>query len=179
MLLIRSLTKLLDKLLFAFALLTGAQAPGFMLQYQQTLGAHFQEARQQLDKYQQIADHFYAGDIAHLLQAHQFNSVAAIRAEANLIDELMQRTDYLQQQLNALSNQALIGQILHVIQNPDIEIINETLNHYTLIVPLTGDALIAGLCLAMVINVALYLLLFVFGRCCNGIRRIPLFHSSR
>lgn len=179
MFLIRSLTNLLDKLLFAVALLTGAQAPGFILQYQQILGAHFQEVHQQLAKYQQIADHFYAGDITQLLRAHQINEIPAIRAEASLIGDLIQRTDYLQQQLSALSNQPLHEQLLHMVQQPDIEIIHETVDNYTLIVPLTIDALTAGLCLALAINILLYLLFFVFGRVCIAIGHAPLFQPSR
>ncbi|WP_031433670.1 DUF2937 family protein [Methylomarinum vadi] len=164
MFLFRSLLQLLDKLLFAALLVMGMQIPALVLQYQQILAAHYREAQQQLQQYQTLADRYYGGDLEQLLDVHRSNNVAAIRAEADILERLLQRNIYLKSQLNALTNKHLYQQLLHLMKHPDLAIAEEVYRGYNPSVPLTSDALIAGLTLAMIMNVALHIVLFVISR---------------
>lgn len=164
MFLFRSLLQLLDKLLFAALLVLGMQIPALVMQYQQILAAHYREAQQQLQQYQTLADRYYDGDFEQLLEVHRSNNVAAIRAEADILERLLQRNIYLKSQLNALMNKHLYQQLLHLMKQPDLAIAEEVYQGYNPTVPLTSDALIAGLTLAMIMNIALHIVLFVILR---------------
>ncbi len=164
MLLFRPLLLLLDKLLFAGLLLLGMQIPGFVMQYQQTLAAHYREAQQQLQQYQAVADRYYAGSLTQLLTVHRRNSVAAIRAEAEILERLLKRNAYLKWQLSAISNKHLYQQLLHLVKRPDWIIAEEVLHSYYPSVPLNAEALAAGLTLALVTNFAGHIVLFAVAR---------------
>ena len=155
----QSLKNLLDKLIFACVLLMGIQLPNFAIQYQQSLDAHYQESHNQLQQYQDIADRFYLGDMDQLLAAHQNNAVTAIRAEAKIITSLIERSDYLQQQLNALQNKQLIERLWHLLNHLNFDIADEVLKNYSLSLPLNSEAIIIGLALAFACNVALQIIL--------------------
>jgi len=153
MLITRSLKSLLDKLFFAGVLLLGIQVPNFVLQYQQSMSAHYQEVSHQLLQYQAIADRFYAGDMEQLLHTHQQNSVAAIRAEAKIIADLMERYVYLQAQLDGLQNKDLLDKLGNLSGQLDADIAKEVLNHYILAFPLDLQAIYIGVVLALVASV--------------------------
>jgi len=162
----QSLKNLLDKLFFAGYLLLGVQIPNFIIQYQQNISAHYQEAVSQLQQYQFIADRFYAGNMQELLLGHRTNAVAAIRAEAQIIADLMQRNEYLQQQLSALQDRSLVQQLLHLAGHIDIKTANEVLQNYSISVPLNSEAIVVGLVLAFLASIVVHLLfaalLFLF-----------------
>lgn len=165
MFIIRSLNRLLDKIFFAALLLLGMQIPNFVMQYQQTLAAHFHEAQQQLQQYQTVADRFYRGDLGKLLAVHRTNDVEAIRAEAEILDRLLQRNAYLRQQINALSDKQLHQQMLHFLKQPDLAIAEEVYRNYRPVVPLNAEALITGVTLAIVLNMAVHIALALVMRC--------------
>lgn len=162
----QSLKNLLDKLFFAGCLLLGIQIPNFIIQYQQNISAHYQEAVSQLQQYQFIADRYYAGNMHELLLGHKTNGVAAIRAEAQVISDLIQRNEYLQQELSALQDRALVQQFLHLAEHLDFNIANEVWLNYSISVPLNSDAIVVGLVLAflcsIVVHLLFVLLLFLF-----------------
>jgi DUF2937 family protein len=178
MLFTNSLKSLLDKLLFACLLLLGIQVPNFMIQYKQFITAHYQEARQQLNQYQIIADRYYAGDIAELLQAHRENPVVAIRAEADIIESLIQRSNYLYREISALENRTVSEQLLHLVRNFDTEISSEVLIHYSVTLPLNTEAIIVGLTLAFMISIALQLILTILMLLLRPKRQNSLFYRS-
>src|SRR5258708_19654127 len=59
---------LLDRLLLLAAVITGGLVPGFITQYVQRLGGRLDQARLDLAPWQQIADQYFHGRLAHLLQ---------------------------------------------------------------------------------------------------------------
>jgi len=161
MFVIQGLKNFLDKLFFAGVLLLGLQLPSFVTQYQQNIDAHYHESASQLQKYQVIADLFYGGDLTKLVLGHEDNAIAAIKAEAKLIRQLMQRNEYLQQELNALDNQPLLEQSVHLLKHLDADITHEVLDNYSMSVPLSLDAIVMGLVLAFVCSIAVHILLAV------------------
>jgi len=154
----QSLKNLLDKLFFAGCLLLGIQVPNFIIQYQQNITAHYQEAVSQLQQYQFIADRFYAGNMQELLLGHRTNAVAAIRAEAQIIADLIQRNEYLQQEVSALQDRGLVQQLLHLAEHLDVKLANEVLLNYSISVPLNSDAIVVGLVLAFLASIVVHLL---------------------
>lgn len=155
----QSLRNALDKLFFAGFLLLGIQLPNFLIQYQQNLDAHYHESASQLQKYQRIADLFYAGNLQALLIAHEDNPLAAIKAEAAIISDLMQRKTYLQEELSALQNKSLLVQSAHLLKHLDFDITDEVLDNYSLNVPLNSEAIIIGMVLAFVASMLVHILL--------------------
>lgn len=159
MFLLRGLTGLAEKLVFSALLLLGMQLPNFILQYQQVVTAHLVEAENQLRQYQAIADRFYSGNIQNLVREHRHNPATAIRAEAGIINRLMRRRDYLQKQVTELKNKQFFKQIWLFSKQVDAEMTREVLNGYIWTVPLTSDAIISGLTLALSMNLSIYLML--------------------
>ncbi|MDT8424396.1 MAG: DUF2937 family protein [Methyloprofundus sp.] len=174
---VHSLKTLLDKLFFAGSLLLGIQIPNFIIQYQQNISAHYQESVSQLQQYQLIADRFYAGDMRALLLGHKTNALAAIRAEAQLIVDLMQRHDYLQQELSALQDRSLVQQLLHLAKQLDFKLANEVLLNYSMSVPLNLDAIVIGLILAFLASIIVHLLFTILLFLFRSKARNKIYHS--
>ncbi len=178
MFIVRGLKNLLDKLFFASCLLLGIQIPNFIIQYQQNISAHYQEVASQLQQYQFIADRFYAGNIQELLLGHRTNAVAAIRAEAQVISDLIQRNEYLQREVSALQEKGLVAQLLHLAEHLDVKLANEVLLNYSISVPLNSEAIIVGLVLAFLASIAVHILfaalLFLFRFKASRLKRIAL-----
>lgn len=157
----QSLKNLFDKLCFSALLLIGIQIPNYMAQYQQILKAHFNESSTQLLKYQAVANQFYAGDINQLLDAHNNNPVSAIKAEATIIEQLVQRHEYLHQQINLFNNRQISEQLWYLIKNLDYEISIEVVNNYSINLPLNTQAITVGLGVAFSLYIALHLILSI------------------
>lgn len=108
----------LDRLILVAAALGGGLLPGFISQYRQRLGGRLDQARQDLQAWQHIADQLFQGDLQRLIQFHAESNDARIRAEAALIENLLAAVQHLQQAIQALRGN-LYEQIAFLLIHPD------------------------------------------------------------
>ncbi|GHF90821.1 DUF2937 family protein [Thalassotalea marina] len=142
------LGNLIDRCIFTLMFICGVQLPAFIQHYFQRVYGHFNEAKLQLSHYQAVADIHFQGDLSLLVESFKQNSEQAVVHSASIIEQLIQRVDYLSEQITGLKQESYLEQIKFLVQQIDIEIAQQTLTEFTLNIPLTVEALSTGLIVA-------------------------------
>jgi hypothetical protein len=132
------------------ALLLGIQAPNFVDQYEKRLDAHLLEVETNLKAYQDIADQFFGGSIAALIDKHEHSADEVFRAEAKPIRIIFDRWQGFKNEQRSL-DAGLTGKLIHIAYRGDRELVRETLAAYTFTVPLNGSAIACGFTLMIVV----------------------------
>ncbi len=132
------------------ALLLGLQAPSFVDQYQKRIDAHLREVSVNLQPFQTIADKYFGGDLAKLIELHRNSAEKPFQEEGAAIEQMVQRKLRFEADLAALQV-SLPLKALAVLLHGDRELIDEALGQYSYNVPLNQDALAFGACVALFI----------------------------
>jgi hypothetical protein len=148
------------QLVFTLSLLLGLQLPNFLQQYELRLQGHFAEAKQQLAQYQTLADQYFSSDLQTLINHHKNSAESVFRDEAVLIDNSNKRVQYLQQQMDNLSQPIWyrLGKLSQQIQQP---IFQEAWKGYQANIVLNQQAIIVGVSVAVLLMLLLELTLFL------------------
>lgn len=158
------------------AVLMGIQVPNFVTQYEQRLSAHLNEVNTNLAGFQEIADRRHNGSLQQLLAHHRQSSDATFQDEATAIDGMIQRRSFLMQEQQAMST-SLLGKVTHLLGQPRSPLIRDTLDEYSVSVPLNTTALFSGLVLVMLVLFVVEGITFTFSRMMR--RRSRRRHSYR
>lgn len=129
--------------LACIAMLAGIQVPNLVDQYQKRVDAHLREITVNFRPYQALADKYFGGDIAKLLQLHGQSQAQPIREEGDVIASMIRRKQHLEQAY-ADMQASLPVRVYRIIVRGDRDLMQETLDQYTYAVPLNQDALLAG-----------------------------------
>ena len=148
------------KLVFALTLLLGLQLPNFLQQYEHRLDAHYKEAKNQLNQYQDLADLYFSGDLQALIIKHKNSEVLLFRAEAPVIEKLLNRFNYLQEKKNALQG-PLINQFYFLLVEINSPLLLETKENYNAEIVLNQNSIVVGLVSALLCTLFLELF-FIF-----------------
>jgi hypothetical protein len=143
---------------FTVGLLVGVQAPGFVDQYAKRVSAHYIEVKHNFAGFQQAADQYFNGDVAALVAHHLASPDPVFKGEAKTIGALFARIKTLAAELDAMSGSS-ISRLIHVVVNPNRDILKETSAEYSYTVPLSPDAILYGLSTALVVALAIELAL--------------------
>lgn len=135
-------------LVFAGSLLIGLQLPSFLQQYENRLDARYLESSEQLFKYQTLADLFFEGSLNELLKKHQNSHVAVFKAEADILEQLIERVDFLKGQKTSL-NGNIFKRIAFLSGEINQPLFLETQSHYEANIILNKGAMMAGLSFAL------------------------------
>lgn len=100
----RIINNIIDRCIFTVVFILGVQLPEFLIQYKQRLSGHLSEANLHLVQFQNIADQHYQGNLSAMVLKYQENSEPSIVNTAEIINQLISRVEYLQQQLNVVTN---------------------------------------------------------------------------
>jgi Protein of unknown function (DUF2937) len=134
---------------FAVGLLVGVQAPGFVDKYAKRVSAHYFEAQRNFTGFQQAANQYFNGDVSALVAHHLASPDAVFKGEAKTIGDLFARIKELGAELAALSGSS-ISRLVHIIVNPNRDILQETVAAYAYTVPLSPDAIAYGVIVGLV-----------------------------
>ena len=143
---------------FAIGLLIGVQAPAFVDQYAKRVSAHYMEAKHNFAGFQQAADQYFNGDVGALVTHHLQSPDAVFRAEAKTIGDLFERIKGLAAELEALNGPS-IARLVHIMVNPNRDILQETIAAYSYTVPLSPEAIIYGASTGLALSLAVELIL--------------------
>jgi hypothetical protein len=156
------------QLVFTLSLLLGLQLPNFLQQYELRLQGHFAEAKQQLAQYQLLAEQYFSGDLQKLVSHHQSSTENVFRDEALLIDNSRKRVQYLQHQIDNLSQPIWyrLGLLSQQVKQP---IFQEAWQGYQANIVLNQQAIIVGVSVAVLIMLILELTLFILQRLIGGL----------
>jgi hypothetical protein len=143
---------------FALGLLVGVQGPGFVDQYAKRVSAHYLEVKRNFAGFQQAADQYFNGDVSALVTHHLQSPDVVFRGEAKTIGELFARIKSLAAEMDAL-NGSTLARLIHIVVNPDREILQETIAAYSYTVPLSPEAIAYGVTVGLLLALAVELLL--------------------
>ena len=152
---------LIDRCMFTLMFILGVQLPEFINQYIQRLSGHLEESKQQLSNYQTLAEQYFNGEITLLIKRYKGNSDPMIVDSATVIEQLIQRTEYLTNHLTSLDTKDYFQQLTQFALNFDPQLLQKTAEYYQLAIPLHINALSTGAVIA-----SLFVLInFVCTRC--------------
>lgn len=140
------------------SLLFGIQVPSFVDQYQKRIDAHLSEVSTNLSHYQGIADKHYQGNLKNLIRFHKGNADQGIREEGVAIESMSRRMAGFESDSKALGT-TLPWKVVHILINGDRELIQETIDRYSYSIPLTQEAILAGVTVTITLVLLLELLL--------------------
>jgi hypothetical protein len=138
----------LDRLLLVCAVVAGGLVPGFIAQYRQRLGGRLDQARLDLEPWQQLADRFYQGDIDKLIQFHLHSSDARIQADGAIIRALVGSVHQLQSALDALHG-SVFQQAAYLALHADPGLARATFHAWVPTFALSADGILFALLSAL------------------------------
>ncbi len=157
---------------FALGLLVGVQGPAFVDQYAKRVSAHYLEVKHNFAGFQQAADQYFNGDVSALVAHHLQSPDRVFRGEAKTIGDLFARMKSLAAELDAL-NGSTLARLIHIIVNPNREILQETTSAYSYTVPLSPEAISYGVVAGLVLALAVELILAgLAGFCLHQYQRL-------
>ena len=147
---------LVDRVLLICAAVAGGLVPGFISQYRQRLGGMLDQAKLDLAPWQKIADQYFHGDLAGLIQYHFASKDPTFHAEGAAISSLVTSVQHLQSAVAALHG-SVFQQAAYLAFHADPVVARATLGDWVPTFGLSSDgiafALIFALCLWVVFQV--------------------------
>jgi hypothetical protein len=143
---------LMDRLLLICAVVAGGLVPGFISQYRQRLGGMLDQARIDLTPWQRIADQYFHGDLAQLIQYHLASKDATFHSEGAAISSLVASVQHLQSEVAALHGN-VFQQAAYLAFHADPGTARATLSDWVPTFGLSAD----GILFALIFAFALWL----------------------
>lgn len=139
---------LIDRCLFTLMFIAGVQFPEFINQYIQRLSGHLEESKTQLLQFQSLAEQHFDGKLSLLVKQYKTNSDPVIVDSATVIEQLVERTVYLENHLALINTSDYVDQVYYFLTHLDSQIFIKTTEFYTLAIPLSVSALSTGFIIA-------------------------------
>lgn len=148
---------LVDRVLLICAAVAGGLVPGFISQYRQRLGGMLDQAKLDLAPWQKIADQYFHGDLAGLIQYHFASKDPTFHAEGAAISSLVASVQHLQSEVAALHG-SVFQQAAYLAFHADPMVARATMGDWVPTFGLSTDgiafALLFALCLWVVFQVS-------------------------
>ena len=148
---------LIDRVVLVSAAVAGGLIPGFLSQYRQRLGGRLDQAKLDLEPWQNLADKFYQGDIDKLIQYHLASTDRTFHAEGAVIRSLVDSVHQLQGAVDALHG-SLASQAAYLALHADPGLTRATFADWVPTFALSGE----GLAFALVFALLFWLAFLVF-----------------
>lgn len=136
---------LVDRVIFTLGVLLFMQVPHFIDQYEQRIGGYYQAQVSHLDRYQQIADKQYNGNLMELIKDYESNSRAAVQQIAHNVHGIRIQADALKKDIDVLASDSLLPKISHLIISIRFDIAQAVAKTYQPAFPLTIEAFVSGM----------------------------------
>lgn len=141
----RMLLNILDRLLFVLAVLLFMQIPHFMDQYTQRIAGHYEAEQANLTKYQSIADEFFSGDIALLVEDFKASQRGSVARMGEVIESSMDRAEALQQSLAILRGENFLQKLSYLAMNSDKAVVRGSMRDFQPGMPFSHEAILSGI----------------------------------
>lgn len=117
---------LLDRLTLIAAVLLAGAFPSFATQYEQQVEASLNQAVEDLEPFQRIADRHHDGSLDALVQRHRSSNDPVFFEEGDAIESLVSRIDVLRESRGALTG-GLFSDAQHMLRARHPDILSSTL----------------------------------------------------
>jgi hypothetical protein len=138
------LLNILDRVLLLAAALLSTQLPHFMDQYTQRIGGHYETEQAYLERFQGIADEFFAGDLKLMVREFKAAQQGSIVRMGELIEDSIERTAALQQTLTILRGENFLQKLSYLATAPDRAVVRGTLEDFQPGLPFSLEAILCG-----------------------------------
>jgi hypothetical protein len=138
------LVNLIDRILLLAAVLLSTQLPHFVDQYTQRIGGHYETEQAYLERFQDIADEFFRGDLSLMVQEFKASQQGSIVRMGELIEGSLERTAALKQALAILRGDDFLQKLGHLATTPDRTVVEGTLGDFQPGMPFSQEALLCG-----------------------------------
>ena len=163
---------LLDRVILVSAAVGGGLVPGYIAQYRQRLGGRLDQARIDLQPWQNLADKFYHGDIEKLIQYHLSSTDATFHSEGAIIRTLVDTVHRLQAAVDAMHG-SLASQAAYLALHGDPGIASAAFADWVPTFALSADGLLFAAIFAVVIWLAFHSVWWAGARGGRALRRPP------
>ncbi|WP_143870873.1 DUF2937 family protein [Catenovulum sediminis] len=150
--------------LFSFALLVGIQIPAFIQQYKLVSTARLAEAELNLAGFQQSAEEFFGGSLEKLIVYYQQNEDVVLNANGRNINQIYLRVEQLKQE-QKIFEQASPIVFIHIVLDGRQEILQQTRQEYSYMVPLNPQAVVWAISTACIFGLLFESLCFILFFC--------------
>ena len=137
--------RFVDRLVFAVGVLLFLQLPNFVDHYTQRLGGFYDAERQHMERYREIAERHFDGEMQKLLDAFEDSNVTPMKETGRELERTSERLKELEKGIDILENASFLRKIGYLVVNIDLNIARGTLKAYSPGMPLTKEGLISGL----------------------------------
>jgi type II secretory pathway pseudopilin PulG len=141
---------ILDRIVLVVAVLAAACVPSFVAQYRQRLGGRLDQALQDLNLFQEIANRNHGGDLNRLIKHHLASSDVTFRDEGIAIQKMVDTVATLRESVAAL-NADIWSQLAYLLQRGDLEMAKATWSSFVPAVNYTPEALLFAFAMGVVI----------------------------
>jgi Protein of unknown function (DUF2937) len=159
---------LFDRVFLVTAVVAGGLLPGFIAQYRQRLGGRLDQARLDLEPWQRIADQFYQGDIAKLIQYHLSSKDTTFHLEGSVIQSLIATVQRLQSAVDALHG-SLFHQVGYLALHADAGLMRATLADWVPTFALSVEGILFALLFAVAVWLLFHALWRLIGQASRGV----------
>lgn len=158
---------LIDKIIFAIAVILGLQIPNFIGQYQQRLGGHLDEAVRNLKGFESISEDTVGTTDLNELVTHYQQGDSDVQLIAEKLTDDMARTEQLGKLVENLQTAGIFGRLKHLVVDLEGPIARATLQDYQAGLPITPEALIYALVFGIIATLIFNWLLYLIGSITN------------
>jgi hypothetical protein len=141
---------LIDRALLVCAIVAGGLVPGFIAQYRQRLGGRLDQALLDLTPWQKIADQYFHGNLASLIQYHLASKDPTFHSEGAAIGALVDNVHHLQIEVAALHGN-VFQQAAYLALHADPGIARATLSDWVPTFGLSADGILFALAFTVVV----------------------------
>jgi hypothetical protein len=141
---------LLDRLVLVCAVVAGGLVPGFIAQYRQRLGGRLDQAQQDLEPWQRLAEQHFQGDIERLIRYHLESSDPNFHDEGAIIRALVTTVQQLQSAVDALHG-SLFRQATYLALHGDPGLARATLHDWVPTFALSSEGIAFALVFALLV----------------------------
>lgn len=144
--------RLLDKLVFAAALLVSLQIPLFVDHYHQYLSGLYKATQWQVEGYAETAKAHEFADVQSMIATHLKNAEPSVRADAEQKMATVDRLAELTTGMDTFAHGNLLEKMLFILHPERIHVVKDVAQNFKAGIPLNPSGLIFAVVLALLLN---------------------------
>ncbi|TBR44817.1 DUF2937 family protein [Marinomonas agarivorans] len=146
------LSKMIDKIIFGFALIAALQFPLFAEHYHQFLSGYYKATQQQIDSYENIAKEHNYPNLQAMIEHHLKNTVPSVRSDAKAKLDTLEIYEELLEGMSVFQYGNLAEKSVYIFFTGSKERLSQTLSNFKPGIPLSFEGLGIGVIAGLLIN---------------------------
>lgn len=155
--------RLIDKLVFALALLVALQIPLLVDHYHQYLSGLYKATQWQVEGYEATAKANQFVDAKAMIEQHLRNTEPSVRADAEQKQKTIQELNELSSGIATFTHGSLLEKIWFMFQPARIQLLKDVVQNFKVGIPLSASGLLFSLVLAFILNFVILLPFWILG----------------